>query len=378
MEKTVRLGRDFTNQLSYHFCKPEEKKQADDDNKNGVWYPDILATGVQRQKVALGSQLDVIAALKMHHLELDLNPKQPYDKMLQSHPEVFAAFRTKAAEMDISVSTHLSYAYVTASVCAPQAYHRAAGLVTIKREIDIAAALGSKHVVMHGGTIPWWEDNPGNQMYLSQGLTDTLVQAGRYAEEKGIILHLENNVVVDSCFYKIEDCMDVIDAVQKQGVNVLFNFDVGHFMTCADKGMDISALETILEDERVAKYSTGIQHLNGYIPQEKDEAGNIKPGTGRYHPLLHKEESPLKVPNIKNHARLNREIGTFAVTVESAASGYKDMIDMDAQLVEETQLVLECFGYEEKIEGFKLEELITLDAIEAADKIVAPMIANGF
>jgi sugar phosphate isomerase/epimerase len=375
----VRVGRDLTNQLSFHFLTDEEKKVALKQHKDeGVWYPDILEAGKQRSRVSIIGQVNVIKALNMNHLELDLSPKHPYEKMFKENKDMLAEAREYAQKNDVTVSGHLSYSYVTASACAPQTSHRKAAVSTFKTEVDIIKEFGAKNAIMHAGTIPFWEESPANKPYLKKALTETLYEVGSYAAEKGITLELENNVVADNCFYNVEECMEIIEKVNSRGVNILFCWDVGHYMTRADRGLDISPLEKILEDSTVAKYATGVMHLNGYIPQEFDDKGKMIPGTGRYHPLLHKEESPLKISNIKHHAELNQKIGTKAVVIESAASGMADMLDMNNQLKYETEVILECYGYDKNIGEFNLENIATAELINQADKIIQPLFKNGY
>jgi sugar phosphate isomerase/epimerase len=374
----VRVGRDLTNQLCFHFLTEDEKKIAREANANGSFYPDILEYGKQRQRVSIKGQIDIIKALKMHHLELDLSPKHPYEQLYNHHREILEEASEYALENDVSISGHLSYSYATASACAPQTSHRKAAVATFKTEVDIIKSFGATHAVMHGGTIPFWEDTPANKTFLDKALVETLYEVGSYAAEKGIILEFENNVVADSCFYNIDHCMEILEKVNARGVKVLFCFDVGHYMTRADKGLDISLLEKVLEDETIAKYSAGTMHLNGYIPQEF-ENGKLKPGTGRYHPLLHKEESPLKISNIEHHAQLNQKIGTKAVVIESAASGFADMIDMDNQLKYETEIILKAFGYSDyDLKDFSIDNVVNQKMVEVADKVIQPLFENGF
>lgn len=374
----VRIGRDLTNYLSYHFCYPDERKIMDEEYKNGKYFPSLLEFGKIRQKASIKAQLAVIKALKLHHLELDFNPKHPYGNMFDNFKEYFKEARELAEKDNISLSVHLSYSYVTSSVCSPQASHRVACQNLLKKELDIAELVHPKYVVCHGGTIPFWEDTPENKPFLIKALIETLTELAKYAEQKGIILELENNVYADNCFYKIEDCIAVIDEVRKVADNVLFCFDAGHYLTMADGGIDISKLEKVLEEEKVAKYSSGLMHLNGYIPKKFDKDGKQIPGTGTYHPLLHLEESPLKKANIRNHCELNRKIDTKIVVLESAAGRFTKLLNANEHLKTETQFILECFGYDSVIEEFDLNEILTKEYIDEAAQMSDYMVKNGF
>ncbi len=374
----TRTGRDLTNQISYFFCTKEERAEIERLVKGGSVYPPLLDQGKYRQKASIIGQLKIIHALGMNHLELDFNPKHPYEAMYQKKRELFEEARDYATELGLTTSVHLSYSYTAASVCAPQKAHRNASVEMLKQEIDIAEVFGAKYLIIHGGVVPFWEADELNRPFLIKALVDSLSELAMYAQNKGMILELENNVVADNCFHEIEEVMEVIEQVNNKGYKLLFCFDIGHYITRKDIGKDISKLVKVMEDPMVAKYSTGLMHLNSYIPKEYDKDGKVKPGTGKYHPLLHKERSPLSLSDIKEHARLNNEIGTDVVIIESAARSFQEMLNMNEDLSHESQAILDCFGISHRIENFDLNEIVTSELIEKAKEIVDPLLKEGF
>ena len=146
----------------------------------------------------------------------------------------------------------------------------------------------------------------------------------------------------------------------------------------ADGGFDISKLEKVLEEKKVVQYSSGLMHLNGYIPKKFDNEGKQIAGTGTYHPLLHLEESPLKKTNIINHCKLNQKIGTEVIVLESAAGRFTKLLNANKHLKNETQFILECFGYDSLIDEFDLNEIITKEYIDEAVEMADYMVKNGF
>ena len=321
----VRLGRDYTNCLVFDHLGEEEKRNFE---KGDLDLASMNALAIIKAKQDVEGQIEVTRKLGMDHVELDADLPNPYlDFDRNRRREIKEAAKVN----EVTLSLHLPYSYVGASVCSPQEDDRGIAVELHKRCIQFAADVGAKYVNIHPGSAPFYHRIGRYSHFIHDSLLKSLIELGNFAGERGLALHLENNTAFDGIYSEIEDCLTMIKEVREQGTEIFFNFDIGHWFTRADFDKPIpdppeNALEPIPPDFLKEL------HLNDYVPGEK-----------MFHPPLHLEWGLLKRGNLERYARLVKRKGVETVVLETALKSIEQVLDREELLKQESGYVRDIF-----------------------------------
>lgn len=321
----MRIGRDYTNTLVYNYLTDAEKEKVASGELD---LSSVCALGVMRAKEDVKGQIKVTKELGISHVELDADAPCPY---LNFGPERRRAIKEFAEASDVTLSLHLPYSYVAASICCMQEEERSAAVELLKKYIEFAADVGMKYLVTHPGVAPFYH---ATGVYLDQvrdALIKSLVELGKFSADRGLALHLENNVASDRIFTEPEDCLKAVQEAREKGAEVYFNFDIGHWFTRADFGKEIPERPESLIETLPAEVLKEL-HLNDYI------------SGGLFHPLIHEGKGTLKRENLERFAEIAKRKGVEAVVLETAWRSVEQMLEGKELLVAETNYIREIFG----------------------------------
>ncbi|MFQ6129427.1 MAG: sugar phosphate isomerase/epimerase family protein [Candidatus Hadarchaeaceae archaeon] len=321
----VRLGRDYTNCLVFEYLGEEDKRSLE---KGELELESMSALAVVKAKRDVERQIEVTRALGMNHIELDADPLNPY---LNLDGDRRREIKGAAEANDVTLSLHLPYSYVGGSVCSPQEDDRGAAVELHKRCIQFAADVGARYVVMHPGSTPTYHRGGKFHSSIHDSLLRSLIELGGFSAERGLAFHLENNTALDSIYSEIGDCLGIIKEARAKGVEIYFNFDIGHWFTRADFGKQIPdppemALEPIPPD-----YLKEL-HLNDYVP-----------GEGIFHPPLHLGWGLLQRGNLERYARLVKRKGVETIVLETALKSIEQVLGREELLKQESEYVRDIF-----------------------------------
>jgi len=321
----VRLGRDYTNCLVFEYLGEEEKRSIE---KGELELESMSALAVVKAKRDIERQIEVTLELGMNHIELDADPINPY---LDFDGDRRREIKEAAEANDVTLSLHLPYSYVGGSVCSPQEDDRGLAVELHKRCIQFAADVGAIYVIMHPGSAPPYHRHGRFHKSIHDSLLRSVIELGRFSAERGPAFHLENNTALDGIYSEIEDCLAIIKEARGQGVEIYFNFDIGHWFTRADFGKQIpdppeKALEPIPPD-----YLKEL-HLNDYVPGEEI-----------FHPPLHLGWGLLQRGNLERYARLVKRKGVEVVVLETALKSIEQVLDREELLKRESEYVRDIF-----------------------------------
>ncbi|NLB34386.1 MAG: sugar phosphate isomerase/epimerase, partial [Elusimicrobia bacterium] len=188
----MKIGRNFTNMLLTSYLNEEERKLF---GEGKLAVHDMDARVQIRSKRDIINQVDVAKEIGLDHVELDGGVPNPYLEMSQ---EELAQAKEHAEKVGISLSLHLPYTYVAASTICFQESDRKIAVELQKRYLDVAQALGCISVVMHPGSVPYYQAMGEYLAILRESMAQTLMDLYPYAADRGIILHLENNTAFDT------------------------------------------------------------------------------------------------------------------------------------------------------------------------------------
>ena len=321
----VRLGRDYTNCLVFDYLGEKEKRSLE---KGELDIESMSALALVKAKQDIGRQIKVTRELGMNHIELDADSPNPY---LDFDGDRRREIKEAAEANDVTLSLHLPYSYVGGSVSSPQEDDRGVAVELHKRCIQFAADVGARYVVMRPGSAPSYQRLEKYNSFIHDSLLRGLIELGKFAADRGLAFHLENNTASDGIYTEIEDCLAIIKEARAQGVEIYFNFDIGHWFTRADFGKKIpdlpeKALEPIPPD-----YLKEL-HLNDYVPGEE-----------MFHPPLHLEWGLLQRGNLERYARLVKRKGVETVVLETTMKGIEQVLDCEELLKQESEYVLHIF-----------------------------------
>lgn len=312
----MKLGRNFTNTFVL------DKLSKEDQNKVLSGEYDLFslnALGLVEFKKDIFFQIKLARELGLDHVELDADVPNPYPDFSREERK---KVREEAGREGISLSLHLSYSNVGSSVCSLQELDRGKAVELQKVYIDFASDIGAKYLVMHPGSAPFYMISELYLERLKEALVKSVIELGGYAQERDLLLHLENNVAFDNIFVEPEDCIEVVTEVRKKGIEVYFNFDIGHWFTRADCGKEIpDEPEKIME--RIPKELVKELHLNDYVPGEKT-----------FHPPLHLESGPLKKENLIRYFEIVKKLEPELIVLETAYK-YLDQVKNRKKILEE-------------------------------------------
>ena len=312
----MKLGRNFTNTFVLDKLSAAEKKKVLSEEYDLF---SMNALGLIKFKKDISSQIKLAKEFDLDHIELDADVPNPYPDFNEEERE---KVREEAKEAGISLSLHLSYSNAGSSVCSLQELDRKKAVELQKVYIDFASDIGARYLVMHPGSAPFYMVSEIYRKRLEEALVKTLVELGNYAKERNLLLHLENNVAFDNIFVEPEDCIEVVEEVRKKGIEVYFNFDIGHWFTRADCGKELpDEPERVME--RIPKELVRELHLNDYVPGEKT-----------FHPPLHLETGPLKRKNLENYFEIVKKLEPELIVLETAYK-YLDQVKNRKKILEE-------------------------------------------
>lgn len=325
MVKQMRLGRDFTNFLYFDYLSEVERKEFESGK---LTVADIDAIAQLAAKADISGQVAVAKSLGLDHVELDGAVPNPY---LNFSDEQKRQAREAVSASGISLSFHLPYTYVGAAICSPEEHDRKASLELHKRYLSFASDVGCKYAVIHPGFMPSYH---ATGRYLEQAkaaLVRGLIELGEFSSRNGIDLHLENNTAFDYIFVEPADICSVIEEVEKSGVKIYFNFDIGHWLTRADMGKSVpNQPERIIEEIPDGMFKE--LHLNDYISGKK-----------MFHPALHEGIGMLKRKNLERYAKLVSKKGAELIVVETAIRTKEQVMRRKEILREETEYLQTIF-----------------------------------
>ncbi|MDI6820475.1 MAG: sugar phosphate isomerase/epimerase family protein [Candidatus Hodarchaeaceae archaeon] len=322
----MRLGRNFTNLLYFDYLSDDDKRKFE---AGGLNVADMDATVQMIAKGDIVRQVLAAKAYSIDHIEFDGAVPNPYLTFTQEDKQ---RAKNIAHENGITLSLHLPYSYVGASLCAPDEVDRQAASDLQKRYIEFASDLGCKCCVLHPGIAPFHHANGKYLEQVRNSLIKSLLELATFAADRGIELHLENNTVFERVFVELSEICEVLEEVRGNGAAVYFCFDIGHWLTRADVGMRIpSQPERILEGMPDGMFKE--LHLNDYVP-----------GKRIFHPPLHEGIGLLRHENLKRYAELVSKKGVELIVVETAAGTKEQVMQRDKILREETEYLRSIFG----------------------------------
>ncbi|MBA7711800.1 hypothetical protein ES703_120766 [subsurface metagenome] len=201
----MKLGRNFTNTFVLDELSKEDQRKV---LKGEYDLFSMNALGLVKFKKDIFFQIKLAKELGLDHIELDGDVPNPYPDFSREERE---KVKEKARKEGISLSLHLSYSNVGSSVCSLQELDRRKAVELQKVYIDFASDIGAKYLVMHPGSAPFYMVSELYLRKLKEALVKTLVELGSYAQERNLLLHLENNVAFDNIFVEPEDCIEVVE-----------------------------------------------------------------------------------------------------------------------------------------------------------------------
>lgn len=327
----MQLGRNFTNMLETTYLTDEQRA----DLKSGkLTVSDMDATVQNKSKKDIMHQIDIIRELGLNHIELDGGVPNPF---LAMKDDELLKIKKYAEEKSVTLSLHLPYTFVAASIATFQEEDRALACVLMKRYIDFASKLGAKVVNMHPGSVPFYQAVGKYLEIVNESLIKSVTELAAHCAKYGIVMHVENNTAFDIIGVENGDMLKLISSVRKSGADVKYCFDIGHWFTRALPqfgAKEILSPPEKIFDEIPAEMLYEV-HLNDFV---------IKGKEFKFHPPLQRQQGFLKKENLKNLAKLFREKGVEIVVVETAVRDMDDLLGSMEVLKEESAYLAEIFS----------------------------------
>ncbi|MBS3815775.1 MAG: sugar phosphate isomerase/epimerase, partial [Hadesarchaea archaeon] len=236
-----------------------------------------------------------------------------------------------ADSMDITISLHLPYTYIGASLCCFQESDRKIAAEHSSKCTEFAADIGAEHVVTHPGKVPFYQAEGEYREMAKKSLVKSLMEINEVCEPAGIDLHLENNVAFHNFLTEIDECLEILQKTRDKEAKIYFNFDIGHWFTRADIGKSIPD-NPIKEINKIPSKYIKELHLNDYVPEEKI-----------FHPPIHLQWGPLKREVLENYAELVNEKKAETIVLETSLKNIDQFRDRDEILENEAEYVCEIF-----------------------------------
>lgn len=323
----MRLGRAYTNILVYDYLSDDEKRMVASGKIN---LSSMSAIALKKAKMDVERKIELTREIGFSHVELDGDVPSPH---LEFDAQKKQAVRESAKSHDVTLSVHLPYSYISGSTCCPQEDDRALAVELHKRYIEFASGIGAKYVNMHPGSMPPYQTVGRHRDRAREALLKSVIELGKLASDRGLALHLENNTAFANIFSEPEECMGVVREAREKGVDIYFNFDIGHWLTRAGVGKPVpeppeSVLEPLPPD--ILKEL----HLNDYMVEER-----------KHHPPLHLGLGFLKRGNFERYARLVKRKKVEVVVLETALQDVEQVLDRERILAEESKYIREAFGF---------------------------------
>jgi len=331
----MKLGRNFTNTFVFDVLKKGDQKKIADGTYSLF---SMNALGLMKFKKSVEFQIQKAKELGLDHVELDCDVPNPYPKFSKKKKQEIKKF---AEDNGIALSAHLPYSGmgVGPSIASIQELDRKFAVKLQKKYVDFAEGIGAVNLVMHpSGTIPFYYISDFYVKQFNEAVVKSFTEIGKYANEKGLKLHIENNVSFDGLFVEPEECIEVVKAVRSNGVNIYFNFDIGHWFTRAEKGKEIPQNPEeklkIIPAEYICEF-----HLNDFIPSSMDPQKQFT-----FHPPFHTESGPLKRANLVNYWKILKEKNpNVLILLETAFKKLEQVIDRENIIKAETAYIKDIF-----------------------------------
>ena len=317
----MKIGRDFTNMLNTSFLTDDEKKQL---KAGTLTVADMDAKVQVKAKRDVVNQVKVASEVLLDHVELDGGIPNPYLQMPSS--EISIA-KKESEKRNITLSFHLPYTHIGSAVCAFQKEDREMSVELLKRYIDFAAKLNCINVVMHPGSVPFYQAVGLYRKLVRENLILSLKELVPYAQKKGIMFHLENNTAFDSILVDVKECLEILETIDSKGENIKFCFDIGHWFTRADFGKQIPEPPEQIMEIIPDKYISQV-HLNDYIPVVK-----------KFHPPLHYQAGLLKKGNLKKLFEIFRKKKVEVVVMETAVREVDELLNTRELMEKEAEYI---------------------------------------
>jgi len=323
----LKIGRDFTNLLNASFLTDEER---DFLLKGKLLVSDMDAKIQIQAKADVINQIRVAKKIGLEHIELDGGIPNPFLDMTERD---FENIKNFANENNITLSFHIPYTFVATATASFQEKDRRLAVMLIKKYIEVAENLGCININMHPGAVPFYQTEGKYYEMIMRNVTASLLELVPYAEEKGILFHLENNTAFDGIIYEIDDCLAIIKALKSEGHNIKFCFDIGHWFTRKDIGLEIPEPPENIVDTIPEEFLSGAQvHLNDYIPVIK-----------KFHPPLHYQSGLLKRENLLRLLKKFKEKKVAIVILETAVREINELLNAEKIMSDEQSYLKSIF-----------------------------------
>ncbi|HLD28887.1 MAG TPA: sugar phosphate isomerase/epimerase family protein [bacterium] len=323
----MKIGRNFTNLLETMYLSAEEKEAL---RKGSLSVPDMDATVQIKSKRNIIFQVEMAKEIGIDHVELDGGVPNPFLNMTADEVE---RARKKSEELGITISLHLPYTFVAESIVSFQPEERKIAVDLLKRYIDFAHRLGCLAVNLHPGSVPFYQAAGLYLKIVQDGLRESLLDLARYCAGKKIIFHMENNTYFDNIYKEVDEIVELLKDLKKEGADIKFCFDIGHWFTRAFKnfGLEIPNPPEDIFLKIPGEFLWEV-HLNDYIAEKN-----------KFHPPLHYEAGPLKKANLVKLAGYFRKQGVKLIVVETAVRDVEELLNSKALLLEESAYLREVF-----------------------------------
>ncbi len=322
----MRLGRNFRNLLYFEYLGEEDKRRL---KAGELSVADMNATVQVKAKGDIARQVQVAKTTGLDHVELYGSVPNPY---LTLTGEAKQEVKSAAEGANISLSLHLPFNYVGANICAPDEIDRQAAVKLHKRYLEFASSVGCEYCVLHPGVVPFYHTSGKYLGLIRTNLVRSVLELGEFAAARRIVLHLENNTAFDNVFDEPGEVSSVVEEVRRHGVEVYFNFDIGHWFTRVDFGKPVpNPPEKIIEEIPDGMFKE--VHLNDYVP-----------GKRIFHPPLQEGLGLLKRDNLVRYAQLVRDKGAELIVVETAITTKEQVMRRDEIMQGENGFLRAIFG----------------------------------
>lgn len=322
----MKIGRNFTNILDYKYLSEEEKAKFHSDE---IKVDDIGFLVRDRMKRDIVGQIEFAKEIGISHLELDGAVPNPFLDLTED--EIIIAKET-AKKYNITLSLHLPYTFVGASVAALQEQDRELAVELHKKYLTFAAKLNCITAIIHPGGIPFYQTSPVYVKEYKNALVKSLIELANFASERNIKLHLENETAFHNFIFQPEDLYEVVELVREKKAELYLNFDIGHWFTVIDANYSVpeSPENKILNFPSEFLYEL---HLNDYIPGRKI-----------FHPPLHRGDGLLKKENLKNYFEIVKKKGVKLIVIETAVRTKEELINAINLIKEEQRFINEILN----------------------------------
>ncbi|MHB9154715.1 MAG: sugar phosphate isomerase/epimerase family protein [Endomicrobiales bacterium] len=300
----MRFGRNFTNLLNYRFLTSEERQELG----NGALSVADMDCRVQREaKADIPGQLRAAKELGLSHVEFDGNVPNPFLDLGEGQKEKAREF---LRESGLSASFHIPFGGVAAATASLQETDRKIAVALVIRYLELASALGCRNVNMHAGAVPQYHTRGEYRDKAVRSAVASLSELLPRAEEKNLVLHLENNTAFDAIGSGAEECAGMISAAAKAaGGTIKFCFDAGHWLSlCGPSSPHPEGLADAVRGIPGEMLAGAQVHLHDYVPGER-----------KFHYPLHLQRGLLNRQRLQSLLRALEDKGVDAVILETAA-----------------------------------------------------------